>query len=73
MTNNINQNPSVGYLYPNDKKTERSPDWRGKVSVNGKDFYMSGWNKTKDGKDMITVSITEILPLPPKKKGGLVL
>lgn len=58
--NNTNNKPNVGYLFPNEKKNDKSPDWRGKLTVDGKEFWVSGWNKAKDSKQMITVTITEI-------------
>ncbi len=58
--NENSSKPNVGYLFPNEKKNEKSPDWRGKLSVDGREFWVSGWKKTKDSKEMITVSLTEI-------------
>ncbi len=49
-----------GYLFPNEKKGDKSPDYRGKLTVHGVDFYVSGWKKVKDGKDMITIALTEV-------------
>jgi len=34
-------------LFPNDKKTkDNQPDWRGKITLDGKDYDIALWNKT---------------------------
>lgn len=35
----------TGSIFVNeDKKGERHPDWRGKVKINGEEYYAAGWN-----------------------------
>ena len=39
-----------GNLFLNKKKNDNSPDWSGKMKLNGQVFYMSAWaKKTKAG------------------------
>jgi hypothetical protein len=34
-------------LFPNDNKTkDNQPDWRGKITLDGKDYDIALWNKT---------------------------
>lgn len=48
-----------GILFINDKKeTEKHPDFKGSINVNGKEFWLSGWKKViKNGSKVISVSI----------------
>ena len=56
-----------GYLYPNkDKRTDKQPDYRGKVNIGGKDWLFSGWKRMKDGDEMISVSLTDPSTLPAR-------
>jgi len=54
-------NTNRGALFKNDKKeTEKQPDYRGKLNVNGKDFYLSAWIKSaKDGGKFMSLSVSE--------------
>ena len=57
-----------GYLFANGTKTsDKSPDWRGKVNVGGKEYLISGWKRTQDGSEMISLSLTDPATLPPKQ------
>ena len=48
-----------GILFINDKKeTDKHPDFKGSINVNGKEFWLSGWKKViKNGSKVISVSI----------------
>jgi len=54
-------NTNSGALFKNDKKeTEKQPDYKGKLNINGKDFYISAWLKTsKDGNKYMSLAIQE--------------
>ena len=42
-------NTNSGALFRNDRKEkETQPDLRGKINVDGKDFYISAWSKQSD-------------------------
>lgn len=57
-----------GYLYPNQKQNERQPDWRGKLTINGKEWLVSGWTRSdKDG--MISLSVTDPADVPGQGAG----
>lgn len=56
-----------GYLFRNAKKSsDKQPDYRGKVNVNGKEMLISGWIRQQDGEEMISLSLTDPATLPPK-------
>lgn len=66
-------NPNKGYLFPNEaKRTDAQPDYRGKITMDGKEFLLSGWKKDKDGREMITISATDPATLPsrPSQSGA---
>jgi len=46
-----------GVLFPErEKKQERSPDYTGKINVNGKDFRLAGWIKSRG---VISLAVSE--------------
>lgn len=60
-----------GYLFRNaDKRTEKQPDFRGKMTVGGKEWLVSGWTRMKDGSEMISISLTDPATLPPRENGA---
>lgn len=47
-----------GALFPSEKKTDKHPDLKGKLNVNGEDFYLSAWSQvSKAGKKYLSISI----------------
>ena len=59
-----------GYLFTNsNKSTDKQPDWRGKLNIGGKEYLISGWNRSQDGSNMISLSATDPATLPPKGQG----
>jgi uncharacterized protein (DUF736 family) len=54
-------NTNSGTLFPaEDKKSEKSPDFTGKLNVEGKEYRLSAWKKTsKAGKKFLSVSIQQ--------------
>jgi len=56
-----------GYLFRNaDKRTDKQPDFRGKMNISGKEWLISGWTRTKDGAEMISISLTDPSTLPAR-------
>lgn len=60
----VNKNKNTGYLYPNEKKNERQPDFRGKVTIEGKEYLLSAWKREKDNAEILSISVTDPATLP---------
>lgn len=60
-----------GYLFENKQKTtDKQPDLRGKVTIGGKEYYISGWKRTKNGEMMISLAVTDPAQVPVKSERG---
>lgn len=59
-----------GYIARNSKRTTDSqPHWRGKVTINGKEYALSLWEK--DGNpDLMNLSVSDPATLPPRNTGA---
>lgn len=66
MENKIYDNS--GALFTNDKKLKDThPDLNGKITINGREFFLSAWKKTsKDGKGFLSLSIKPADEQPQK-------
>jgi hypothetical protein len=64
------KNQNRGYLAPNKKGRDTHPDWRGRLTIEGKEYLLSGWFKdvTKDGQtvQIISFEATDPATLPPR-------
>jgi uncharacterized protein (DUF736 family) len=51
-----------GALFTNDKKTkETHPDMNGKITILGREFYISAWKKqSNNGKNYLSLSIKPV-------------
>ena len=55
-----------GNLFLNKKKNDNSPDWSGKMKLNGQVFYLSAWEKkTKAGDTFYSVRLGKMVPAEP--------
>jgi uncharacterized protein (DUF736 family) len=54
-----NKYDNSGALFTNEyKKTDQQPDFKGNITINGKNFKLSAWkNKGKEGKNFISLKI----------------
>jgi len=52
-------NTNSGALFKNkNKESDKHPDYRGSINVNGKDFWISSWLKTsKAGEKYMSISV----------------
>ena len=71
MDNKANQRDNSGVLFKNDKKeTGNHPDYKGNITVDGKDYWISAWIKEgKSGKFMgLAVSPKEEYKAKPSER-----
>jgi len=71
MENNRNVRDNSGVLFSNDKKdNERAPHYKGNITVEGKDYWLSAWVKEgKSGKFMgLAVSPKEEFKAKPSER-----
>lgn len=71
-------NTNTGALFRNQEKiTERHPDYKGSLNVEGKEYWLSGWIKTSSGRGklpagakFLSVAITAKNDPPPTPDMG---
>ena len=52
-----------GVMFPNDKMTDRQPDFRGSVKIGGLDYYISAWKRvSKAGGQYLSLAFTKKEP-----------
>jgi hypothetical protein len=65
-----NKYDNSGALFTNEyKKTDQQPDFKGNITINGKNFKLSAWkNKGQGGKNFISLKIDtyEEKPITPE-------
>jgi len=48
-----------GVLFPAEKKHERSPDYTGRVKVNGEEYRLAAWSRiSKAGNDYLSIAVS---------------
>ena len=53
-------NTNSGVFFKNDKKgSEKAPDYKGKINVNGKEFELAGWIKEGKNGKFISLKVSE--------------
>lgn len=57
-----NKFDNSGALFTNEKKIKDThPDLNGKITINGREFYLSAWKKqSKEGKPFLSLSIKPV-------------
>lgn len=50
---------NTGTLFPNNKKADNHPDWKGKINFNGVDYDLAGWVKKTDKGEFLSLKISE--------------
>jgi len=52
-------NTNSGALFSSVKKSEKSPDFTGKINVEGKEYRLAGWRKTSQaGKKYLSLKVS---------------
>lgn len=72
MTNQSNnqggKKKNGGYMIANDRSNDRQPHFRGKVTLEGKEYLVSAWRQEpRDGKDMFSIELTDPATLPQRQ------
>lgn len=51
---------SGALFFEQDKKSDKHPDYKGSINVNGKEYWISAWDKiSKKGTNFISLSVQE--------------
>ncbi len=56
-------------FYEEERKSERHPNWTGKINVGGQEFRLAGWGKRTDsGKALISLKVSEFQEKRPQQQ-----
>lgn len=62
-------NTNRGALFKAEKKSEKHPDYTGKINIGGTDYYLSAWIKeSKAGNKFMSLSLGEAVEQQPKQQ-----
>ena len=51
----------TGSLWPNDKREKDThPNSTGKIKIDGKEYYLSGWTKETNGKKWVSLAVKPV-------------
>lgn len=58
---NPQRKENTGTLGKNkDRKSDRHPEYTGKINVDGRDYWLSAWVKEKDGRKFFSLSVKPV-------------
>jgi len=64
-------NTNRGALFRAEKKSEKHPDYTGKINIGGNDHYLSAWIKeSKAGNKFMSLSLGDAVEQKPQKQQG---
>ena len=53
-------NTNKGVLFKNNKKSEKHPDFKGNINVDGNDWDIAGWERTaKSGNKFLSLKVSK--------------
>jgi uncharacterized protein (DUF736 family) len=55
---------NTGTLFPNNKKADNHPDYKGKIKVGEVEYDLAGWVKTTDKGQFLSLKVSE--PFKPE-------
>jgi uncharacterized protein (DUF736 family) len=58
--------PNTGTLFPNNKKADTHPDYKGKIKVGEVEYELAGWIKKTDKGQFLSLKISE--PFQPTQQ-----
>ena len=57
-----------GVLFKNEKTADNQPDYKGRININGVEFWLSSWIKeAKDKRKFMSLSVTPMEAKPTTK------
>ena len=63
----MSENKNSGALFRNDKReTEKHPEYTGKITIEGREFYLSAWvNEMRNGQKYFSIKATPKVEATP--------
>ena len=63
----MSENKNSGALFKNDKReTEKHPEYTGKITIEGREFYLSAWvNEMRNGQKYFAIKATPKVEAAP--------
>ncbi len=71
MTEKRYTDQNTGSLFKNDRKEKPGhPDYKGSITIDGVEYWLSSWLKEKDGKKFLSLSANKKEPKVTSKDDG---